>query len=350
MKLIDGKYGTKYWDLFEQRIEETVFSIKNQTIPKLRRISLHITNKCNFNCIYCNEIHKNKELDFNLFKRIVDEYSEMGGGILHITGGEPSIVSYINEAIDYSHSKGIITNLNTNGYKRFNDSSYSKMSRLKISFDTNDENRFDNLVRHKGAFNNIIDNIKYIKTLKNYPVISLTYTVNAQNIEDMIPFINFYYKEIRVYAIFFSIYKGDNPNLIFSQENINRLFHEVYPKIKEIMIKNNDYDSLWLLENSHSKMTYELQNRFPENNNTPCYLSLSELSIYENGEISHCSHLSRDGIFDKNLNIKDNALQEIMNKKLDLLNKIPLNQKCLYGCNLKLCKFNLECKKKLNKI
>jgi len=42
--------GSKYWDLFELRIQETVDALRNNTLPPLRRLSLHITNKCKYGC------------------------------------------------------------------------------------------------------------------------------------------------------------------------------------------------------------------------------------------------------------------------------------------------------------
>jgi len=348
MNFVDGQYGTKYWDLFEQRIDETIQAVKNQQIPKLRRISLHVTNKCNFNCIYCNEKHNSKELDFQQYKKIIDEYAEMGGGVLHITGGEPSLVTYIDKAIEYAYNKqNIVVNMNTNCFKLIKDSSYSKISRLKISFDTADKDKFNYLVQRKNAFQRVLSNLNHIKSLTNSPIISITCTVNAQNIKDLIEYTRFYYENMHVYALFFSIYKGDNKKLMFLQSHRKLLFEIIYPTIKKIMQSNNDFDSLWLLENSHSQNTYQRTNRFPENKLIPCYLSLSELSIYETGKVSHCSHLSRDGIFDSNIDIKKQTLKEICNTKLNLYKSYPLHLKCLYGCNLKLCKFNQDCHKKL---
>src|SRR5512138_2967142 len=92
--------GTKYWDLFDQRIEETANSLKNGVNPPLRRIALHITNKCNMKCSYCNECHTPKTFRRDLFTKLVSEFYEMGGGILHITGGEPSCVPWLFEEIE----------------------------------------------------------------------------------------------------------------------------------------------------------------------------------------------------------------------------------------------------------
>ncbi len=349
-KTIDGKYGTKYWDLFESRIDETVKAVQTNTIPPLRRLSLHITNKCNFNCIYCNEIHSKVELSFDCFKKIINEFSQLGGGILHITGGEPSVVTYIDEAIVYASSKKNVTvNLNTNCYRRLKDETYKHISRLKVSLDTWNAEKFNKFAGRANVFQKVTENIKYVNALPNAPVISITYTVNAQNLNDIPTYLEYYYKNLRVYAMFFSIYKGDNPDLYFKQNDISRLFNVIYPSARQIMIKNNDYDSLWLLNNSHGKRTYEQTNRFPVNLKTPCYLTLSELSIYENGEVSHCSHLHRDGVIDDRFNINTHSLKDILKEKRCVINKVPINSKCLYGCNLKLCKFNTDVSEKLLK-
>ena len=46
--------GSLYWDDFNRRIKETVVAVKNNTQPPVRRVSIFITNKCNFGCHYCN--------------------------------------------------------------------------------------------------------------------------------------------------------------------------------------------------------------------------------------------------------------------------------------------------------
>ena len=55
--------------------------------------------------------------------------------------------------------------------------------------------------------------------------------------------------------------------------------------------------------------------------NSKCYLSMSERVISPSGQESFCSHLYRDGI----MNTEPNK-----------------HEKCKYGCNQRLVKFNEE--------
>ena len=54
--------GSKYWDEFELRTIETVNAMKNGSLPPLRRLSVHLTRKCNMACKYCNDPHNSGTL------------------------------------------------------------------------------------------------------------------------------------------------------------------------------------------------------------------------------------------------------------------------------------------------
>jgi len=339
--------GFKYWDLFEERIQETTEClVANKQIP-IRRIAVHLTNKCNLKCSYCNECQGVNVLDKKILFNLLDEFSDMGGGIVHITGGEPTIVNYLPEAIDYtSKYDNLKFNLNTNCVKRLSKESYSKIYRLKTSLDTYNKEKFDKLVGIKGTFNKVIENLRYIHELEDKPTLSITYTVSKQTYKDIPKFLKFYYENFpNFYAVFFSSYKGFNEDFMFSKSEVKDLFENIVPQMKEIAEKNNDNNTKWLFEHSHTQRTFNANIRFPENRNIPCYIQMSELLINEVGDLWHCSHLFRDKILPFG-NIKDFTLKDIVKNK-ELKNFLHL--KCLYGCNRKLVMFNKNVNKRLIK-
>ena len=128
----------------------------------------------------------------------------------------------------------------------------------------------------------------------------------------------------KIYALFFSVYKGNNPNFILSQQDIDSFYNDIRPKLE----LNNE--SLELLnETIDSKFRIEQGIRFPDNNiEEPCYLSMSERVIGVCGNEFTCSHLYRDGIF---------QIEPIKHKR------------CLYGCNTRLVKFNNDISKGLKR-
>jgi sulfatase maturation enzyme AslB (radical SAM superfamily) len=329
---------SKYWDDFERRITETTKAVEENINPPLRRVCLHITSKCNFNCNYCNEIHKNKTLPKSIFTKIVEEYSQMGGGILHITGGEPSTVKWLSKAIIDS-PENIVINFNTNAFKMLEPINvYNRINRMKISLDTCNPSYFNGLVHKKRAFEVIVENLQKLQNINKTKDISITYTMTKQNYKNIPDFLEFYYDKLPyLYAIFFSTYKGNNPDFVFTDEDIVFFWENIVPKMKDIFIQNKDTESLWLFKNSYNKNTLQAVIRFPENTTTQCYLSMSELVIDENGDTWRCSHLFRDKVIKSGLNIKDFDLDYIHQNLI--LEKSP---KCLYGCNLKLVNFNKQ--------
>jgi len=80
---------------------------------------LYITNNCNFKCSFCNiwRSSAKETLTFDKAKELVDRVSELGCFYFSISGGEPLLVDYIFDFIDYvKKSKIKYLHMVTNGY------------------------------------------------------------------------------------------------------------------------------------------------------------------------------------------------------------------------------------------
>lgn len=95
--------------------------IKSATEQR-RIIPIHMqfspTNKCNQNCKFCScsKRNKNLEMDFELAKKIIDKFAQLGTKSVTITGGgEPLLYPKINELIDYFYKKQIKVGMVSNG-------------------------------------------------------------------------------------------------------------------------------------------------------------------------------------------------------------------------------------------
>lgn len=84
-------------------------------------INLHITEKCNFQCRYCFGIfNSQRELTIESWKLVVDKIDKFFKkikveGRINLAGGEPTIVSFLDDLINYIYSKGISVSIITNG-------------------------------------------------------------------------------------------------------------------------------------------------------------------------------------------------------------------------------------------
>lgn len=346
MQYFDNR-GMKYWDDFELRARETIDCIKGGTLPPMRRLSMHITNGCNFGCEYCNEAHFPRSIDFATFSKIMREYSEMGGGIVHVTGGEPTVVKdfagYIEEAGKYTN---ISFHVNTNLYSRvITDDLFPVIKRLKVSLDTHSAAYFNGIVRRKQAFERVTENLDRVHDLivagKTDTIVSLTYTTTRENYQEIPDFLEMYSTRWpKFYATFFSSYKGTNPRFVLTEDDTERLFTKIVPMMDEITNRYGDTETRHLFHASHEPRTFKTEDRFPEVRSVPCWLQLSEFVVNEDGDIWNCSHLFRDKVPSTGLNVRDGHLRDLFSKAKESITTYPLSDMCAYGCNKKLTRFN----------
>ena len=299
-----------YWDDFKRRVDEAVNSVKNNTKPPVRRVAVFVTNKCNFSCKYCNHKNKPETLTESKFGAVVEKYGATA--IIHITGGEPSVVPWLYPFLRENGGKYRF-HLNTNAYIT---PPYKSVRRLKVSLDHFDPKTWDCLVGRDGAFNAVVSNIKRAIP---YTITSITYTLTKKNYRDAIAFAKFTNREFKgLYALFFSVYKGTNPDYAITGVDADNYFSSVLPQLESELPK----ESLALIRETIDEKRRLIQGiRFPENfkNIKTCYLSMSERVISPAGEEYTCSHLYRDKIY-----------------KL----KPDKDVRCLYGCNRRLVQFN----------
>lgn len=305
---------SKYWDDFEKRANETSMAILNNRPVQVRRVAVFITDRCNFKCGYCNHFQQKKTMTKETFKKILGKYGKEA--IIHITGGEPSICKWLYPFLKQEKDKYRF-HLNTNAYIM---PPSKAVKRLKISLDGTKENEWNQLVGKK-AFKVVCSNIK---TVSKETVTSLTYTLNKLNIDKAVEFSRFCNKEFPdLYAIFFSIYKGNNEKFVILKEQADLFFEQI--KNKLLTTLNKESKAL-LCETIDEKRRLLKGKRFSQSLETPCYLSMSERVFSPDGEEYNCSHLYRD------------------RKYLKTVQKI---QRCEYGCNQRLVEFNKEVELKI---
>lgn len=296
-----------YWDNFETRIDETVKCIKqNQQVP-VRRVAVFITNACNFRCKYCNVNFNSQTLSQQRFEEILDKYGKTA--IIHITGGEPSVVKWLYPFLEANGDKYSF-HLNTNAYRKPPSKS---VKRLKVSLDSCDPEYWNQLVG-RNAFETVVNNIK--QAIPD-TIVSITFTLNRQNYKQSVEFARFVKKEFPgLYAVFFSVYKGNNLSFSWDKNIADDFFNNVMPDLE----KQLGDESLALIKETIDEKKRLIQGvRFPENDCGTCYLSMSERVISPSGQEFYCSHLYRDNVFQDNFN---------------------KHKKCLYGCNRRLVMFN----------
>ncbi len=126
---------------------------------------LEVTNRCNLLCETCPRTFETLEppadMDFDLFRTIVDQVPNLQRAVLHGVG-EPMLVRALPEMIRYLKARGVYVLFNTNGTlmreKRFPDLIESGLDELRVSLDAADAATYA-LVRGKPFFDRIVRDV-----------------------------------------------------------------------------------------------------------------------------------------------------------------------------------------------
>ena len=335
---------SNYWDNFLERAQYIIDGNR----PQLDRLTIHLTSKCNLDCKYCNMKDRSTTLNPGVVKKIISEYCKMNGTIIHFTGGEPTVLGWLPEIINYAHDCGLKISLNTNGVNKLKD--ISKISKLKCSLDGH-----ENLDEEYGC-ENILDTIKdtlsyYNQKVDSSQIMSVTVVLSKKNWNKMIEIAQYIRQNFQnIYNIYFSVYKGTKAEYLFTKQEIRLIWKNEIPKVVDLFKRTNDMYSLKQLQ-IYEKNDFVDGVRFNDNKVIPCYLQLSELTIGTDYKVYNCSHLYRDG--EKCVPLmdirKDSLLTCYSISKKSCENLVPLSKYCLTGCNRNLCNFNKYVHNKLQK-
>ena len=165
---------------------QRTFNIRKSPDPSLRQLLIHITTACNLRCVHCyidreKTIHMKKEL----FSKILQEYDDMQGLRVMITGGEPllhpNFRDFIEELNKFTFRKTLFTNailLDENTIKFLDD----KIDEIQISIDGTQSH--DIFRKEEGLYDEIIEKLKMLKNLGNF-TISVSTMIHQKNLSEM---------------------------------------------------------------------------------------------------------------------------------------------------------------------
>ena len=155
---------------------------------------LEVTNRCNANCFHC--VHKNikkfYDMDFDLYKRIIDETKDFAKTVDPNMYGESLLYPLLVEAIEYAHDKGKRTILFTNA-SLLNENTAKCILKaginiIRFSVDGCDKDSYETM-RQGLSWNNVLSNVKSFMRLKkegNYRVSVIVKVVETKINRDRI--------------------------------------------------------------------------------------------------------------------------------------------------------------------
>lgn len=297
----------------------------------INHVTIEITNICPFKCKHCYVDKKtNNNMSFEVFKKIIDEMLEIKCYGLTITGGEPLVHSEFKKMYKYAKEKGIIIDINSNGYL-INDEIISlfnqyKPNSIEISiYGYNNQSYYD-FTGIKKSFDVVNKNIK--KILSHNIDVKLKTTITKSNFKYLNK-IQAYAKKLNLdfrydYLVFPKLSLGTparNPEFLKPDEII-----EVFKADKETV----KYFKKAVLE------TYKMK---CENNNIDkifqCSIGKEQVFIDCYGNIKPCL------VLNEKYNINDFKIEETLKKiRHGICNlKISENSKCKTCYKRKLCRY-----------
>lgn len=183
-------------------------------------LHLDMNQKCNYKCPHCiighkkevDEYYEGDELNFNDFKKIVDEGADYNCPSLSPQGNnEPFLIKDLHKYIYYAHKKNFIDiMLNNNGSalneKRAQQLLDSGLTRLRFSLDAFSPETYKKVRVGSLPLEKVINNINTFLNLKekgNYklPIVGVSFCKLKQNEHELDDFINFWKHKVDLISI-----------------------------------------------------------------------------------------------------------------------------------------------------
>jgi len=134
-------------------------------MPKLKEVSIEITNKCNLKCIHCSSNAGNpfnNELSLTEIKDIIEQSRALGTAILTLSGGEPLLHPNIGEIIQYA--KPLEVRLQTSGNETMDKILQAFPKTGKIVYSIHGlESTHETITGIAGSYRRAIENIRKTK-------------------------------------------------------------------------------------------------------------------------------------------------------------------------------------------
>lgn len=163
--------------------------------PAPYRMDLALTYRCQNVCAHCyNEPRDLKELDEDRWMKVIARTWQLGIPHVVFTGGEPTLIPYLDRLIARSESYGQVTGLVTNG-RKLSTPGYLKdlvdkgLDHVQITVISHREDVHDRLSGALGAWNETIEGLR--AALKEDLYVSTNTTIMASNKDDVLDTMRF---------------------------------------------------------------------------------------------------------------------------------------------------------------
>lgn len=298
-----------------------------------------ITSNCNFRCRYCNSHNSlSKDMSDKDIKEILEATIKNGVKRIHWTGGEPLFKNTICEFMKYAKELGYEEqSMTTNGFfleKKAEELKESGISRINVSLDTMDSEKFKNIVGID-ALDKVLNGIDKMLEITDC-LIKINMVVMKDNIKEVKKFVNYAIEKNKLYGkeriiVRFLQFFPCNPNQL--EKDGQNFWVDEY--ITEVNILNELKDLGEIQEISRKEISGDNPSmRYYKINDTitvgilamfswkyPCG-SCHKLRITPQGNISVCLNDKEVvKITDTSLEEKIKLIKNLINKRENIISK-----------------------------
>lgn len=283
--------------------------------PYLMSLQFELTSRCNERCIHCYIPNSKKDngidLPFSLFKKVIDEFSEMGGLQVALSGGEIFLHDDIIKMIKYCREKdmqiSLLSNLISLNIEQINLIKEANIAMVQASLYSMDSEIHDSITKVKGSYSKTRTSIELLVKEKIPVMISCPMMkANATS-----------YHHILEYAHSLGI-KAQTDFILMAEENLstdnltNRISLSDTENIIREILQNAGIDSADSLSDTSQPNKVTLKMSQPV-----CAAGITNLCINANGNVFPCNgwqgfkagNLYKESLFD--IWTKSEALKEL---------------------------------------
>lgn len=301
--------------------------------PTLLFLQIEILNKCNERCVHCYIPHqdKNKTLDRDTLLSVLEQFRDMGGLFLIISGGEcmlhPHFMELLRQAKEMDFAVTVLTNLTVLNDEVIERLKETSISRVQVSLYSMMPEIHDSITQIPGSFKKTYNAIR--RLMDNDIPVEISCPIMKQNKES--------YRDVYQFA-------RDN-NLIIGVDYImaacgdhttvnleNRISPDEIEGVIRYIVETDDFYKKRILVRD-----FETVNRTKFENDIVCNTCVNSLAISSRGDIIPCAMWYGNILG----NLKYNTLSEIWNTspKIKSLQKIRKKdfQQCMCCENINYC-------------
>lgn len=263
-------------------------SVHDLQRPRIVSIEFELTSRCNERCIHCYIPNGKKnagiDMPFNAFKYIIDQFVDMGGLHVTLSGGEALLHHDIARILRYCREKDLEISLLTN-LALLNDGLIPilqevNLSLIQVSLYSMNPATHDFITTVKGSFEKTKAAIEKLHAA-NVPLQISCPTMKANKND---------YRDVMKYAQSLNV-KAMTDYMIMAEANrdtsnlANRLsVEETGEVIKDIIEVDKDYKSMMHEEKPISSMREDKLAK-----NSVCGAGINDLCITANGDVYPCA-------------------------------------------------------------